>query len=91
MINGRASVRVPRMAGGNAVAMKRRRITSSIIKSVGYDEATTTMEIEFSSGAVYVYFVVPRATFEALVAADSAGRYFNERVRDVFPFKSVPT
>lgn len=37
-------------------------------------------------GTTYVYEGVPRAEYEALLNADSAGSYFNDHIRDQFPF-----
>lgn len=62
---------------------------STAIASVGYDEATALMEIEFTSGEVYQYFAVPRAVYTGLVDAESAGRFFREHIRDVYPSRHV--
>lgn len=66
--------------------MKRQAVVSSNLRSVGYDEATHTLEIEFQNGRVYRYIEVPREVYEGLMGADSLGRYFNEYVRDAYPY-----
>ena len=58
---------------------------SSVIRSVGYERATATLEIEFHSDKVYRYFAVPHAVYQGLVGAPSVGAYFNEKVRDRYP------
>jgi hypothetical protein len=47
------------------------------------------MEVEFVEGRVYRYFVVPRSVFDALLTADSVGRFFQEHIRDVYPFERI--
>ena len=39
--------------------MKRQHVESSNIESIGYDERSQTLEIEFLNGGVYQYFDVP--------------------------------
>lgn len=40
--------------------MNRKSVTSSNIASIGYDETSETLEIEFKNGGVYQYFDVPQ-------------------------------
>lgn len=69
--------------------MERTAVTSSNVASVGYEDATQTLEIEFHGGAVYQYFDVPRAVFEGLLAADSPGGFVHEQIRGVFRYARV--
>ncbi|MGN6219930.1 MAG: KTSC domain-containing protein [Microbacterium sp.] len=69
--------------------MRRDRLDSSAIASAGYDAATAVLELEFTSGEVYRYFAVPPSIHRGLLAADSAGRFFRESVRDVYPSEHV--
>jgi hypothetical protein len=66
--------------------MQRRKVQSSNIESVGYDEETRTLEIEFHGGGTYRYFDVPGQTHNDLMAADSIGRYFREHINGHFRF-----
>ena len=52
---------------------------------MGYDDSTAVLEVEFVSGEVYRYFAVPPSVHRALLAAESAGRFFREHIRDVYP------
>ncbi|GAB11018.1 hypothetical protein GOARA_064_00200 [Gordonia araii NBRC 100433] len=61
--------------------MKRRPVSSSSLASVGYDEPTSTLEIEFTSGSVYQYFDVPAEVYSDLMSASCLGRFFSRRVR----------
>jgi hypothetical protein len=56
--------------------MKRTPVTSSSIASVGYDDAEQVMEIEFRTGKVYQYPMIPREKYDALMAAPSVGKYY---------------
>ncbi len=69
--------------------MRRDRLDSRAIASAGYDVATAVLELEFTSGEVYRYFAVPPSIHRGLLAADSAGRFFRESVRDVYPSEHV--
>ena len=69
--------------------MKRQLIESSLLRSVGYDEASKTLEVEFTSGGVYEYYGVPAEAYKELLAASSHGRYFLANIRDVYPYRRV--
>lgn len=70
--------------------MLREVVTSSSIRSLGYDARTQTLEVEFVSGAVYRYASVPPEVWSELRRAESKGRYFQARVRDHFEAEAVP-
>ena len=57
--------------------MRRHRVDSTAVNSVGYDPATRTLEIEFAEGRIYQYFGVPRDEYQALLTSDSIGTYVN--------------
>ena len=48
--------------------MRRRLVESASIRSVGYDVATRTLELEYVNGSVYQYYDVPQPTFAGLLA-----------------------
>lgn len=60
-----------------------------MLSSAGYDEAMAVLELEFSSGDVYRYFAVPPSVHRGLLTAESAGRFFAERIRPVYPSERV--
>jgi len=60
--------------------MKRTTVDSSMISSVGYDEAEKILEAQFTSGKVYQYYDVPKSVFDELMEASSVGRYFRGNV-----------
>lgn len=59
----------------------RNSVESSNINSIGYDSKNEILEIEFNHGAVYQYFDVPENVYEALMNADSHGRYFDRNIK----------
>jgi len=69
--------------------MERVLVDSSVVVSLTYDEDTLTLDVEFRSGRIYRYFMLPRAIYDALVAAGSVGAYFNTKVRQRYPHRKI--
>lgn len=69
--------------------MERRPVDSSNISSIGYDEDSSTLEVEFHSGAVYQYFDVPLNVFQGLRDANSKGQYLAQHIKGYFRFVKV--
>ena len=69
--------------------MYRTPVTSSTITSAGYDPAARKLELEFTSGNIYLYLHVPETIYIGLMAASSKGSYFNEYIRERFEFEKV--
>lgn len=61
--------------------MKRQSVSSSNLASVGYDSASSTLEIEFHNGGVYQYLNVPATIYNGLMNASSHGQYFDVYVK----------
>lgn len=61
--------------------MNRMPVSSSNVVSVGYDQNTMTLEVEFKDGALYQYFDVPVAVYEELVQASSIGSFLHAHIR----------
>ena len=57
---------------------------SSNIAGVSYWPGPRTMHITFRGGRTYRYRDVPQDLYEALLAADSIGKYFAAHVRPHF-------
>ncbi|MBO9594963.1 MAG: KTSC domain-containing protein [Niabella sp.] len=60
---------------------------STVIAHVDYNPETKTLEIRFVSGAVYHYHKVPAAIYQKFKTAQSKGTYFNQFIKDVYPFE----
>jgi len=69
--------------------MQRQRVSSSNLRSVGYDWWTRTLEIEFHSGSIYRYSRVPQERYTRLMEAGSKGSYFHANIRSSFAYRRV--
>lgn len=69
--------------------MQRIPVASSNIASIGYDSAEGTLEIEFTTGAVYAYYRVPYETYDNLMSATSHGKYFATYIKNRFTFSRI--
>lgn len=69
--------------------MRRFSVSSTSLRSLGYDVRRRVLEVEFLSGKIYRYFEVPGLLLLRLLAADSIGAYFNRHVRDRFRYAEV--
>jgi len=67
--------------------MKRSQVTSSNIRSVGYDGINEVLEVEFHHGKVYHYKDVPANLVKDLLDASSVGKFFNTNVKNVYKFE----
>lgn len=65
--------------------MERVPVSSSNIRSVGYDAESMTLEIEFNTGKVYQYQGVAQGDYDALMNAGSIGTHFNANIKTRFP------
>lgn len=61
--------------------MKRGRVHSRIISSVGYDSNRKILEIEFKKGTLYQYYSVPQFEFDRLISSKSVGKYFDKNIK----------
>jgi hypothetical protein len=61
--------------------MRRERVHSEALRSVGYDPDARILEIEFNSGTVYRYFDVPPSVHAGLMTAESKGEYYAMNIR----------
>jgi hypothetical protein len=63
---------------------------SSAIKAHGFDPATQTLFLEFTSGTTYSYPEVSNDTYTALQAAESVGRFYGANIKGKFVATPVP-
>ncbi len=69
--------------------MERKRVNSSKIRSVGYDERSQALEIEFSNGEVLQYLRVSHETHRRLMAAPNAAAYFEDNIAEDYTSRRV--
>ena len=69
--------------------MERDTVSSSNIDSIGYDEESQTLEVEFKNGTLYQYFDVPEHIFNGLIGADSIGGYLAANIKGNYRYSRV--
>ena len=69
--------------------MERAAVASSNIASIGYDESSQTLEVEFTNGTVYQYYNVAAAVYDELINAPSKGQFLNTYIRNDYPYSRV--
>lgn len=57
-------------------------VESSNINSLGYDDDSQTLAVQFKGGKTYHYAGVPREIYEIVRDAESVGREFAFSIRD---------
>jgi hypothetical protein len=70
--------------------MRAARLSSSVIARIAYDEDAEALSIWFKETGRYIYSEVPRAIYDGLCKAPSAGRFFNESIKRRFPCRPDP-
>lgn len=53
-----------------------------MIRSIGYDQNTSTLQIEFNSDAIWRYYDFNESEWLQFQNAESYGKYFNANIRD---------
>lgn len=69
------------------IAMRRREVESSNIKSIGHSYPRRLLEIEFKDGNIYRYKGVNHKTYRALMNAESKGKEFHKNIKYSYPYK----
>jgi hypothetical protein len=69
--------------------MDRTPVRSSNIRSVGYDPASRTLEVEFQNGGLYRYSGVPETIYHGFMRAASKGFYFHNHSKGRYPDRQV--
>ena len=62
---------------------------SQVIRDLAYDAERNELTVSFVSGRVYVYSLVPLAVFAAIEATGPKGAFFNQHIRDRYPFRKA--
>jgi len=69
--------------------MKRAKVKSSNINSIGYDPDAEMMEVEFKDGAVYQYAGVPKRLHLKLMRVKSPGKVLSAEIRGKFRSEKI--
>jgi KTSC domain len=71
------------------IHLERQPVKSRILRSLGYNESTKILEIEFQTGLVYQYAGVPLKVYRELIRSEEIGKYFTDKVRNRFRTKQI--
>ena len=69
--------------------MYREPVSSSNIRSIGYDSQSAILEVEFTSGDVYQHFDVPAHLYQGLMNASSKGQFLNDYIKYNYRYRKV--
>ena len=69
--------------------MERQYIESTMIRGIGYDFDSSTLEIEFNSGAVWQYFDFPESEWYEFENSDSKGKFFHREIKNQYSESQV--
>lgn len=66
-----------------------RSVVSSNVQGIAYEDATSTLYVEFKGGSRYAYSSVPKEEYEAFLEASSPGQFFNNNIKDAYPTRRM--
>jgi len=69
--------------------MDRKRVNSSRLRSVGYDEKNQVLEIEMSNGQVWQYTKVSPEVYRRFMAAPNPTSYFDDKIAEEYSSRRV--
>ena len=69
--------------------MDRSYVASTNVASVGYDEGTETLEVEFLNGSIYQYYNVNMSIYQQMMQAGSKGKFLNTYIKNAYPYSRV--
>ena len=69
--------------------MDRKNVSSSSIRSIGFDERNRVLEVEFNDGRINQYSGVSAEIHRRLMSAPSIVSYFSENVEESFTAKRI--
>lgn len=69
--------------------MDRKKVSSSKIRSVGYDERNRVLEVELNDGSIYQYTGVSPEVHRRFTSAPSIVSYYQDKIEEEFPRKRI--
>jgi len=69
--------------------MERTKVISSNVMSIGHDNITEILEVEFKGEVLYHYHNVPEDVFNTLLMAESVGKMLNLIVKGRYNYTKV--
>jgi hypothetical protein len=72
-----------------ANAMERKKVSSSHIRSVGYDASGQVLEVELADGAIWQYSKVPGEVHRRFIAAPSMVSYYRDNIEEDYSRRRI--
>jgi hypothetical protein len=69
--------------------MQRKRVNSSRLRSVGYDEKAQLLEVEMSNGQVFQYSKVYPEVYRQFMAAPNPTTFFDDKIAEEYTARRV--
>jgi hypothetical protein len=69
--------------------MDRKRVNSSRLRSIGYDEKNQVLEIEMSNGQVWQYSKVSPEVHRRFMAAPNPTSFFDDKIAEEYSSRRV--
>lgn len=69
--------------------MDRELVASSNVASIGYDEPSQTLEVEFLNGSVYQYYNVTQDVYTNLMQSSSKGGFLHQYIKGAYAYGRV--
>jgi hypothetical protein len=69
--------------------MQRKRVNSSKLRSVGYDEKSQVLEVELSNGQVTQYLNVYPEVFRQFMAAPNPTTFYDDKIAEDYTGRRV--
>ncbi len=69
--------------------MERKRVNSSKLRSVGYDEKSQILEIELANGQLWQYSKVSPEIYRRLMASPSPTSFYDDRIVEDYSGRRV--
>ncbi len=64
-------------------------VSSSNVQSIGYDENTMALYVNFLNNALYIYKNVPKLEYDELLRAPSIGSYLHRNIKAQYPYERI--
>lgn len=64
-------------------------VDSSNVKSIGYDEDTQELYVDFLNGSSYKYSGVPQSVFEDFQNASSKGQFLHYEIKGRYDYQKI--
>ncbi len=69
--------------------MERKKVSSSHMRSVGFDAGSKTLEVELTDGSIWQYTSVSSEVHRRLLAAPSIISYYRDNIEEAFSRRRI--